>query len=212
MIQGGDPSGTGNGGESIWGAPFADEFSSKLKHDGRGVLSMANSGPNTNKSQFFITFKSAAHLDGKHAVFGRVVGGFDTLSAFEKVPTDSDDRPTQHVAITGVAIIVNPFDKVEEEMAAAHAREADPEAARAHDAAKRLAEDSQAWYNVPIAQPEPVRQGIGKYIKLEGGASAAAASTAAASAAAAAAALAEEPPPPKKAKRQGGGFGDFSSW
>ena len=71
LVQGGDPTGTGSGGESVWGKPFADEISSRHKHDGRGVLSMANSGPDTNGSQFFITFKSAAHLDGKHTVFGR---------------------------------------------------------------------------------------------------------------------------------------------
>jgi len=65
MLQGGDPTGTGTGGESMWGKPFKDECTNKLRHEGRGVLSMANSGPNTNGSQFFITFKSAAHLDGK---------------------------------------------------------------------------------------------------------------------------------------------------
>jgi len=68
MLQGGDPTGTGNGGESCWGGKFADEISNKLRHEGRGVLSMANAGPNTNGSQFFITFKSAAHLDGKHTL------------------------------------------------------------------------------------------------------------------------------------------------
>ena len=72
----------------MWGKPFKDECTNKLRHEGRGVLSMANSGPNTNGSQFFITFKSAAHLDGKHSVFGRVVGGLDTLTKIEKVKTD----------------------------------------------------------------------------------------------------------------------------
>merc|ERR1740130_56617 len=74
MVQGGDPTGTGTGGEAIWGKPFADEITSKYKHEGRGVLSMANSGVNSNGSQFFITFKSCSHLDGKHSIFGRVVG------------------------------------------------------------------------------------------------------------------------------------------
>lgn len=93
MIQGGDPTGTGKGGESIWGKPFKDEVNSKLLHSGRGVVSMANSGPHTNGSQFFILYKSATHLNYKHTVFGGVVGGLTTLSTMEKVPVDDDDRP-----------------------------------------------------------------------------------------------------------------------
>lgn len=93
MIQGGDPTGTGRGGESIWGKPFKDEFNSKLLHSGRGIVSMANSGPHTNGSQFFILYKSANHLNYKHTVFGKVVGALTTLSAMEKVPVDDDDRP-----------------------------------------------------------------------------------------------------------------------
>lgn len=93
MIQGGDPTGTGKGGESIWGQPFNDELNSKLVHSGRGVVSMANSGPHTNGSQFFILYKSANHLNFKHTVFGGVVGGLTTLAAMEKVPVDDDDRP-----------------------------------------------------------------------------------------------------------------------
>lgn len=93
MIQGGDPTGTGSGGESIWGKPFKDEFNSKLTHSGRGVVSMANSGPHTNGSQFFILYKSANHLNFKHTVFGNAVGGLTTLAAMEKVPVDDSDRP-----------------------------------------------------------------------------------------------------------------------
>lgn len=93
MIQGGDPTGTGTGGESIWGKSFKDEVDSRLLHSGRGVVSMANSGPHTNGSQFFILYKSATHLNFKHTVFGGVVGGLLTLSAMEKVPVDDKDRP-----------------------------------------------------------------------------------------------------------------------
>lgn len=74
MVQGGDPQGDGSGGESFWGKePFRDEFDSRLRHDGRGVVSMANSGPHSNTSQFFITYRSCPHLDNKHSVFGRYV-------------------------------------------------------------------------------------------------------------------------------------------
>ncbi|RWW04098.1 hypothetical protein BHE74_00033500 [Ensete ventricosum] len=91
--HGGDPTGTGKGGQSIWGKPFKDELNSKLLHSGRGVVSMANSGPHTNGSQFFILYKSANHLNFKHTVFGSVVGGLNALAAMEKVPVDDDDRP-----------------------------------------------------------------------------------------------------------------------
>lgn len=116
MIQGGDPTGTGKGGSSIFGPTFEDEFNPKLKHEGRGQLAMANSGKNTNGSQFYILFKSAHHLDFKHTVFGRVVGGFDVLTSMEKVECDDDDRPREEIKITGMSVFVNPYkDMLEEE-------------------------------------------------------------------------------------------------
>jgi peptidyl-prolyl cis-trans isomerase-like protein 2 len=115
MIQGGDPTGTGKGGESIWGKPFKDELNSKLVHSGRGVVSMANSGPHSNGSQFFILYKSANHLNFKHTVFGMVVGGLTTLATMEKVPTDDDDRPLEEIKITGVTVFVNPYTEPDEE-------------------------------------------------------------------------------------------------
>ncbi|KNC54051.1 peptidyl-prolyl cis-trans isomerase 4 [Thecamonas trahens ATCC 50062] len=110
MIQGGDPSSTGSGGASVYGQPFADEFRGKLTHDARGVVAMANKGPNTNTSQFFITFNSAHHLDNKHTVFGRVVGGGPVLDMMEAMPTVPDsDTPLQDIVIRSTPVFVNAF-------------------------------------------------------------------------------------------------------
>jgi len=99
MIQGGDPTGTGRGGASIYGKTFEDEFSSDLKHTGAGILSMANSGPDTNGSQFFITLAPCQWLDGKHTVFGRINTGMMTVKQLGQVETDNNDRPIDDVKI-----------------------------------------------------------------------------------------------------------------
>lgn len=95
MIQGGDyENSNGTGGSSIWGPKFPDENLS-LKHSKRGILAMANSGKDTNGSQFYVTFAPAPHLDGKHVVFGEVVSGFELLDIIEKMPTNQNDEPEQ---------------------------------------------------------------------------------------------------------------------
>jgi len=113
MVQGGDPGGTGKGGASAWGegVPLLDERSGRLKHSARGVLSMANSGPDTGGSQFFLTFGPAPHLDGKHAAFGRLVGGAATLDAIERVPSDAKagNVPTEDVRILTAVVVQDPF-------------------------------------------------------------------------------------------------------
>lgn len=116
QAQGGDPTGTGRGGEGAFERQFKDEFHNSLRHDSRGVLAMANSGPNTNASQFYLTFAPCPHLDNKHSVFGRVVGGMETLDALEKVPTEKarnaakpKDCPLTDVKITAVTIYANPL-------------------------------------------------------------------------------------------------------
>jgi peptidyl-prolyl cis-trans isomerase A (cyclophilin A) len=101
MIQTGDPKGDGTGGPNY---TFKDEFSPNLKHDGPGVLSMANSGPNTNGSQFFITLAATPWLDGKHSVFGRVVEGQSVVDAIVAVERDGRDRPLTEIRMTKVTI------------------------------------------------------------------------------------------------------------
>lgn len=109
VLQGGDPTGTGAGGVSAWGKPFRDEFDSRLLHDSRGVLSMANSGANTNNSQFFVTLAPAAHLDMKHPIFGRLVGGSNVLDLIEALGSGPKQKPNEDVMILGTQVFVNPI-------------------------------------------------------------------------------------------------------
>lgn len=105
MIQGGDPTGTGMGGNSIWNRDFEDEFTFSLTHE-RGVISMANAGRNTNGSQFFIvTAEDASFLDRKHTIFGRVIAGMEAVDDIERLPTDNYDRPKMDAIMEKVEVI-----------------------------------------------------------------------------------------------------------
>ncbi len=104
MIQGGDPTGTGTGGESCWGGKFEDEFHPKVKFKNKGLLAMANAGPNTNGSQFFITTVKAPWLHMKHTIFGEVVEGYDVVEKLENVDTDGSDRPLEEQKIVAARV------------------------------------------------------------------------------------------------------------
>lgn len=113
MIQGGDPEGSGKGGKSYFSeqSKFEDEFHPKLMHNERGVLSMANAGPNSNGSQFYITFKECPHLDNKHSVFGQVtLQTMGLLDKFESIGRkEGGDKPAKDIVIEEVLVVKNPF-------------------------------------------------------------------------------------------------------
>lgn len=112
IIQGGsdDPSGKGKSGASIYGEDFEDEIRPGLRHNGRGIVSMANKGPKTNGSQFFICYAAALHLDGKNTVFGRVIEGEDTtLDTMEAATVDKKHRPVEQMRVDRITIHANPL-------------------------------------------------------------------------------------------------------
>lgn len=167
MIQGGDPTGTGRGGTSIWGKNFADEFDGPLTHDARGIMSMANKGKNTNSSQFFILYRAAKHLDNKHTIFAKVVGGLDVLAKMEAVPTDGSDRPLNKIVIKDAVVFVDPFEEFMKEKSQKEKEEAEKEAV------KRMGgtdDDKTTWTGKRIRADGSVSgdgaaAGVGKYLK-----------------------------------------------
>jgi len=104
MIQGGDPTGTGRGGESIWGNNFEDECSPEVQFDKAGLLAMANAGPGTNGSQFFITLAPTPWLHMRHTIFGEVIRGMDAVESIEKVAKDGSDKPLEDQKIISITV------------------------------------------------------------------------------------------------------------
>jgi peptidyl-prolyl cis-trans isomerase-like protein 2 len=203
MIQGGDPTGTGKAGSSIWGKNFQDEFAGPHTHDARGILSMANKGKNTNSSQFFITYRPVQHLDRKHTIFGRVVDGMDVLKKMEDVETDGSDRPLHKIAIKDIVVFLDPFaeflkEKNEKDQTAAQIAEVQRQGGTDDDkmtwTGKRLrdgaassadgASDVGRYLKKMSAIEEPVDEEIESWIE----------------------------PEPAKKKVRSGGFGNFDSW
>ncbi|KAG1504757.1 hypothetical protein G6F46_001494 [Rhizopus delemar] len=166
MIQGGDPTGTGKGGESIWKRYFPDEIKTTLKHDARGVLSMANRGKDTNGSQFFITYAAAPHLDGLHTVFGKVVGGLDVLSKLESIPVDEKDRPEREIKIKQIQMFVDPFEEYQRRLKNKLTHEANAERENEEMRKRREKEEKMGWFgpSVPKIQTSG-GGGVGKYLQ-----------------------------------------------
>ncbi|KAE8154950.1 hypothetical protein BDV25DRAFT_126145 [Aspergillus avenaceus] len=220
MIQGGDPSGTGRGGESVWGKYFNDEFEGPLKHDSRGTLSMANKGKNTNSSQFFIAYRALPHLNNKHTIFGHVIDdptpSSTTLNNLESHPVNaSTNRPTPDIRIKDVTIFVDPFEEFlkQKQTEEAKGKNSSLDPAEEDRKAKQEEDDRVTWTGKRVRGAGSTGTGgdsaggVGKYLK---------------------AALANqtspeedeivefvdepEPEPSRKKFKARGGFGDFSSW
>ncbi|KAJ5653835.1 hypothetical protein N7490_000838 [Penicillium lividum] len=216
MLQGGDPTGTGRGGESIWGKYFSDEFDGPLKHDGRGTLSMANKGKNTNSSQFFFAYRALPHLDRKHTVFGRLIDdptpSSTTLNTLETHPVEANtNRPIPEIRIKEVTIFVDPFEDFLNQKRAEEAKGGSTTATEDDENTRRVDDERMTWTGKRVRGPgaqsnESAPSGVGKYLQ---------------------AALADRgeedeiveyvdeelaPEPARKKMKGTGGFGDFSSW
>ncbi|KAG6862412.1 hypothetical protein C0995_011852 [Termitomyces sp. Mi166 len=194
MIQTGDPTGTGAGGESYWGTPFRDEHDLKgaAKHDSRGVLAMANKGPATNGA--------APHLDKKHTVFGKLVGGEGVLDLLEKLPLkEGTERPAKSVRITEVVIYQDPFDDYKKRLANKLAKKAQSKEVNKGDSLEKREGNEINWFGVKVGSDGPSATesgGVGKYLNLKRPQITMTSSG-----------VADEP-----RKKRKTGFGDFSGW
>ncbi|EEH09931.1 peptidyl-prolyl cis-trans isomerase cyp8 [Histoplasma capsulatum G186AR] len=228
MIQGGDPTGTGRGGESIWGKNFEDEIEGPFKHDARGTVSMANKGKNTNSSQFFIAYRALPHLNLKHTIFARLIDdpspSSTTLNALEISPVDSTNKPTTPIRIINVTIFVDPFEEFLSQKRAEEEAQtgAGPDPSNGSRSRDGQSDDQLTWTGKRVrtggvansAASAGGNMGVGRYLKA---ATAAAAAQEKASEDEIAELIDEEPDLEHarkkfKAANGGGGFGNFDSW
>ncbi|KAJ9473745.1 Peptidyl-prolyl cis-trans isomerase-like 2 [Diplonema papillatum] len=170
IVQGGDPTATGSGGASCWGSPFPDEILGRLRHNAKGVLSMANSGPNSNGSQFFFTMQPAQHLDGKHTVFGQVIGQGDALDSIGDTPTNpTTEVPLKPVKLISVDVLQNPFEAIEREVEDAY--DEGEQKLKKEEASQREREGNErrAWFSAPQSHEGATDStAVGKYLKPTG--------------------------------------------
>ena len=221
MIQGGKKPGVKDGGSSIWEKPFADEFDDRLKHEGSGVVAMANSGPATNGRQFYITYKSCAHLNRKHSVFGKVVGGLEILRRLEQIPTNKEsDKPLETIKIENMEILDNPVSEALE-IERERILKTKAEKRTLDQSRKATPADEKSSVTVKKSLPKaadsadngPSPTVVGKYLKVgkdkKKGKKAAKRSKSESNADTANGdiGVSRLPPPPKKTS-----FGDFSGW
>jgi peptidyl-prolyl cis-trans isomerase-like protein 2 len=207
MIQGGDPTGTGRGGQSCWGKTFSDELEGPLSHDGRGVLSMANKGKDTNTSQFFILYRQAPHLNRKHTIFGKVVDGLETLDRLESVSVDDKNRPLDDCVIENLAVLIDPFEDFLKQRDEKEAAEAKKEQIRREGGAE---DERTTWTGKRIRADGKVEKtdagaGVGKYLKQ-------AVAPAAGDEIVGDFEDADSAAPVAKKVKRGGGFGNFDAW
>ncbi|KAI1062882.1 hypothetical protein LB507_006021 [Fusarium sp. FIESC RH6] len=207
MIQGGDPSGSGRGGQSIWGKYFDDEFDGPMSHNGRGTISMANKGKNTNSSQFFIAYKPTPHLDRKHTVFGKVVENLNVLSKMENVPTDGSNRPLNKIVMKDVVILLDPFAQFQKQKHENELQAKEQEKIRLQGGTD---DDKTTWAGKRIRNDGSIEStssggGVGKYLK-------AASQQGVTTNTEAGLRDVETWEEPARKKMKGGGFGNFDNW
>jgi len=212
MIQGGDPTGTGKGGTSTWNKNFEDEFDGPLKHDSRGIVSMANKGKNTNSSQFFIVYRKTPHLDRKHTIFGKVVDSDATLKKLEEAEVEDNDRPKNDIVIEQAVVYVDPFEEYQKERKTNEDTERQKEERRQEG---RDDDNRTTWTGKRIRADGTLESdgaGVGKYLKAPKSVATQPRDGANEDEIIEFMDAEPDPEPVRKKVKGGSGFGNFDSW